>query len=419
MCVGSTVGLGWTSLYRSYYRTTLPLGRSVQIMVTVVEPADIRKDRTYLTVHPEREHGLLLLKMPRVTPYRYGDQLSLTTTPVAPQIINAFDYPKYLERFNIGATARQATSISLVGYSPPSRIKANLYALRTYIERQINQYVAEPEASFLSGLILGSKRAIPQSIQNDLQQTGTSHITAISGENISLMLIILLGIIPISSLRGKWWATFLIAAAISIMTGLSSSVIRGAVMACVAAYLRMYSRKVWPIPLLITSLAGMLAYNPLLLADDPGFQLSFAALTGLFLFGAGVVRFCRHWPLGLLPEAIRDPLAQTIAATVTTIPLDFKLFGQFSLLGIIVNPIILWLIFPITIIGIGLVAFSWVPFFPILAALPVWMLLHAVLSVIGWFAHFSSGVVHATISWWVVGLLYGVLTVVVLAVKNA
>ena len=405
--VGWAIGLGWTVTYRSFHQLTLPLGQPLTIIGTVSDAPDVRQSRTYLTVQPDGQHSALLVKMPRLNHYRYGDRLRFVGTVVAPEAINGFDYPRYLERFGIGGTIRQPSSVTYLGYAPPNWVVAHLYALRDVIEQQINRQVPEPEASFLSGLLLGSRRAIPQEIQIQLQRTGTSHLTAISGENISLMLLILLKLVPVASVRGKWWVTLFIATVISVMTGLCSSVVRGAVMACAAAYLRMSSRKIWPVPLLLVSLSGMLLFNPLLLADDPGFQLSFAAITGLFLFSTPIQVLLSRWPLTLLPEAIQSGLAETLAAMTGTLPLDLKLFGQLPLLGLAVNPLVLWLIFPITLIGLLIVAFGWIAPLAWLLALPAWLLLHAVLAIIAWFASLPFGLIHLSISWWVVAVLYG------------
>jgi competence protein ComEC len=361
-----------------------------------MQPPDIRPADVLLTFKPDGSRALLSVIAPRYPVYQYGDQLEIKGSIQKPTPFDGFDYPLYLERFCIYGTLPEPKKIIWVGHDDPDLLHGALYRLRSRIETEINDSIPEPEASFLAGILLGSQRAIPGSIQTALRQTGTSHIIAISGENITILLVILLRAIPVVGLRARWFVTATASIFVVILTGASASVIRGAVMATIAAFIRSRSRRAWATPLLIVSAVIIVLDNPLLLAADPGCQLSFAALVGLAYFGG----WCSRWPLiRRLPPYLGVPLAETVAATIGTAPVSLRVFGVVSWSGFFVNPLVIWLIAPITVLALVLVAGYWVPFLVPLVKLPLWLLLHASLVIIEWFGKLPFGTIQATVGW--------------------
>ena len=405
-CMFGGVAIG---IWNIEHKPSFGFDRSQTLMGTITEAPDIRTDHQLLTLTPDGSRSAILVNAGRYPPRRYGERLRVTGLVEHPTAFNGFDYPLFLERFGITGTEMRPKKIELVGYAPPSRVIAALYALRSKLERNIDLQIPEPEASFLAGIMLGSKRAIPASVQADLKTTGTMHIVAISGENITVLLVILLNALPVVSVRRKFWLTFLIAAFISTLTGNPASVIRGAAIASLISWVRARSRRAWPVSLLLAGTALCLMFNPLLLAADPGFQLSLAAFAGLLFFGPLCVHQISKPPLNRLPPLVAGALAETVAATLGTLPLDFQLFGQLSLIGFIVNPLVLWLIPPITSFGLIYILAGSLPGVITIVKLPLWLLLHSMLALIGWFAGLNFGVLHWQISWWLTAGLYAIL----------
>ena len=409
LAIGCALGGMLVAVWRTEHRPTFPFGASVTVEGTVSEAPDIRSDHQLLTVTPDGSRASILVYAHRYPTRRYGERLAVTGAIDHPSSLDQFDYPLFLERFGVLGTEFRPKQLRTIGYAPPNRIIASLYWLRGTLEQRIDQNLPEPEASFLAGIMLGSKRAIPANVQADLKTTGTTHIVAISGENITVLLVILLRALPLMNGRRKFWLTVLIATFMSALTGNSASVIRGAAIGSLIAFVRSHSRRAWPISLLLVGTVACLLINPLLLAADPGFQLSIAAFAGLLFFGPLCTGWISRPPLNRLPPLAAAALAETVAATLGTLPLDLRLFGQLSLIGFIVNPLVLWLVPPITSLGLIYVTAGGLPYVTLLVKLPLWLLLHAMLSLIGWFGGLTAGVVHWQIPWWPVALIYGML----------
>lgn len=384
-------GLFYVQAWRTAHTTTFP--EQGDFTGIISEVPDARQNKTFLTVQPEKGTGKLLVKVPPFPKYHYGDYLRVTGSVEAPEPFETFNYPLYLERAGIYGIMPQPQ----VRLEKPAHVSVlgSLYALRARVETEVQEQVVEPEASFLNGILLGSKRAIPEEVQNALKATGTSHIIAISGANITILLGLLLQFLPLYERRKQFWATVLIAGFVTILTGASASVLRGAVVACLGSFVRMHGRRAWATPLILFSLLILLFNNPLLLRADPGFQLSFAAYAGLLYLGTPLATWTeRLTVLKKVPAILKSSFAETLAATLGTTPLSFVLFGQLSLLGLLVNPLVLWLLPATTFLGLGLVLLGWLPGLGWLISVPLWLLLHTILAIIQYFGQLNVGIIH-------------------------
>jgi competence protein ComEC len=386
---------GWSHvhLWRTQHTDSFTEQAQFEGEVLVVDAPDVRADRTFLTVHPLDSpaiHQNILLKTDRYPLYHYGDYLWASGRLEHPLALTGFDYPLFLQRAKITAIiSRPHIHPSTRG--PTKDSKWFLFLLRESVEHHIARWIPEPESSFLNGILLGSKRAIPDDIQAELKVTGTTHIIAISGANITILLTLLVNILPLYSARVKFFVSAGIASFIATLTGGSASVMRGASVAFLGTGLRWQERRIHALGLMLVPAAIMLIPNPLLLRADPGFQLSFAAYGGLLFLGKLCARLVSSLPLlKSLPQTVQSALAETTAASIGTAPISWISFGVIAPLGLIVNPTILWLLPAITFLGLLLVSVGWLPFFASLIALPLWVLLHTVLQVIHRFSLLTS-----------------------------
>jgi len=392
-------GFYYTKAWRQIRTISHSYSTQQELIGTIVEPPDIRADSEFLTVQLQKDQGKILVKAARYPVWHYGDTIRLKGSLEEPASFSGFNYPLYLERFGIFATMPRPRAIKLVAKDQANRLLGSLFGLRTYWEGVIQDALPEPESSFLAGILLGSKRAIPQNIQDQLKQTGTSHIIAISGANITIVLGLLLQVLPLYTPRSKLTSTIAIAVFITLLTGASASVLRGSLVACLGSYLRARSRRAWTTAFILSSMVLLLLGNPLLLVADPGFQLSYAAFAGLAYIGSPIKQGLEKFQISeRLPEIIKSSFAETAAATFGTAPLSLGLFGQLSLIGLIVNPLILWLLPLTTLLGLVVLGSAWLVPSGAILRLPLWALLHAILGVIGIFSRLHFGVIHLTLA---------------------
>ncbi len=344
------------------------------------EPAP-RGDLTRLTVRvtamelegeaPRRVSGRVLLEAPRYPAFRYGDRLQFAGRLVTPLEGDDSSYRSYLARQRIYSLVRQPLITQLDGRSG-SPIKRVLLDLKAHVGTVVGQILPDPEASLLSGILLGNDRGIPDRLMEDFNSTGTSHIIAISGYNFSIITAMLFK-------RLKAWMPLRRAGALAltiiivytVLVGGSAGVVRAAIMGGLLIVGQMLGRRPFLPASLMAAGIGMTAVEPLV-AADVGFQLSFAATWGLVLYAeplqGGTLSLLKpligqHWAKRLT-QLLSEALLLTIAAQIITLPLVIYHFGRLARFTLLTNLLILLVQPPLMALG-GLATAGGVLFLPL------------------------------------------------------
>jgi len=157
--------------------------------VVVAEP-DVRDEYTNLRVEADKlaiadqptrtVKGLVLVQAPLFSDFRYGDRIRAEGKLQTPTNFDEFDYREYLARqdvYSVMYRPRLSVLARDQGFAPFGW----LYAFKARAKNVIVQILPEPQASLLTGILLGDDSGIPKSVQDAFRATGTSHIIAISG----------------------------------------------------------------------------------------------------------------------------------------------------------------------------------------------------------------------------------------------
>jgi competence protein ComEC len=247
-----------------------------------------------------------------------------------------FDYPLYLrsQGVTLEGWAGEGSLIERRGTGGGSRPLALAYALRDRMIQAVNGLLPPEQASLLVAMTLGERSSIPRWITEAFAGSGTYHILAISGLNVSILagaLFFLLKAVRVplcpSALISMGLITFYAA-----LAGGSASVVRAAVMADVFLLALVLDREADSLNTLALSALMLLLWQPLLLFDV-GFQLTFVA-TGAILVAVD------RLPLASTPVPWRwvaTPLLLSIAAFLGTAPILASTFHRISPIGILAN----------------------------------------------------------------------------------
>lgn len=257
--------------------------------------------------------------------------------------------------------------------------------LRDAVAHQLALILPEPHASFVSGLLLGGSSALSYDLRSDFVRTGTSHILAASGFNVSLFSLVLLGWLlqsPLGRKRGLV-VTFLLLVAYVCIAGATAAVVRAGVMASLVLVGHVVRRKPFLPNVIALTAALMLLVDPRLLTDV-GFQLSFVATVAILY----VAPRMEPW-FAFVPETfeLRDALVGSLAAILLTLPIVIWHFGSVSIVAPFVNLLILPLVPLMMAISIvGLVVSILSPSLALFVMLPVWALSSVSLHIVSWYA---------------------------------
>lgn len=293
-------------------------------------------------------HGKVLVKAPPFTEAFYGDRVEIRGAPETPPAFEDFSYRDYLARQGIHSLVRRA-EVRVLASHQGWWFREAMYRFKARALATLLELLPEPQASLLAGILLGVESGIPEDLNEAFSTTGTSHIVAISGFNLTLIAGVFAvlarrvfgrrGEMPVA-VGGVWLYTFLV--------GASAAVVRAAVMGTLALLARREERPVHgPTSLALAALA-MSAHNPLVLWDV-GFQLSLAATAGLIFFTDPLTRLFRRILLRLMtPQRaerligwLSDALIVTLAAQITTTPIIVATFRRLSLVTLLTNFLIL------------------------------------------------------------------------------
>jgi competence protein ComEC len=228
----------------------------------------------------------------------------------------------------------------VIGHIAPPMLVAVMDALRRGMRRKVHVLYPEPDGSMLMGLLVGETDGLTKEVKNAFRQTGTSHILAVSGYNVTQLMSLVTFLLALAGLPRQRAAVACagVVIAFTVLAGAEASVVRAACMGCTGLLARLYRRRYGGTIATLAAAALMTFVNPFVLAHDAGFQLSFLAVIGLQTFGKPFERF-----FAWMPEVagLRRMAAETSAATIATLPLTIYAFGMFPPMALFVNLIVL------------------------------------------------------------------------------
>lgn len=221
-------------------------------------------------------------------------------------------------------------------------------------------------AGLLPGMVTGDTTALDESLEAAMKTTGTTHLTAVSGANCSLILggLVLFarsfrlarGVAAIVALGGL--------AAFVMMVGPDASVLRAAVMGAIGLTALTGGRRGRSLGFLCLAVTGLLILDPTL-GMSIGFLLSVLATLGIVLLARPIA----SWAPACVPSWLASAIAVPLAAQLLCSPVIVALQPQFSSYSLITNVTVAPFVAPVTVLGT--IAVPLVPLLPWLAIVPV------------------------------------------------
>lgn len=367
---------------------------------------DDPEDKSLSQVFPVRISPTVRIRVyvPRYPRYAYGDQIEITGKLSVPRSFSSgdgkvFDYENYLAKDDIYFEVKNP-SIRIVAHEKGNWVVSLLLKIKHAFLSNLKSVLGEPHASLAGGLVVGEKSALGKDLIDDFRRAGLIHIVVLSGFNITIvaaairrMLVFLprkIGIV----VGGFAMILF------CVLVGGGATVIRSCLMGMIGLIAE-FTRREYRVGRAL-GIAGylMLMQNPAILLYDPSFQLSFLATLALILLATPIEE--RLTKFGI-PElfGIRGLVATTLATQVFVSPFIFYLMGQVSMIGVIVNILVLPAI-PITMLLVTMIGLGGFSVFVLgdtvghvlmlVAAFPTHMLLSYELWIVRFAAHMPFAV---------------------------
>ncbi len=239
--------------------------------------------------------------------------------------------------------------------------------------------VPEPQRALLAGFLLGDTGDLPEAVVLDFRASGLSHLVAVSGQNVALVLA-LVGPLLRQGPRGLRLALGLAVLVVFVaMTRAEPSVLRAAAMAACAMVGVAAGRPTAGLRSLAMAVSVVLVVDPFLL-HSVGFRLSCAASAGIAALAPGIAARVPG------PRPVAEALGVTLAAQVAVAPLLVQGFGGVPLVAPVANLVVAPVAGPLTVLGLVGGAVGGVVGGPLAAAatLPAYLAASWVLGVARW-----------------------------------
>ena len=306
--------------------------------IVSAEP-DVRIDSQKLTIVVKEYKGKVLVKTMQYPEYSYGDLLAIKCKLQKPEPIEDFRYDKFLARDGIYSVCYNP-SIKKISSGHGNYAYALILKLKKGIEKRINSTISEPQAALLGGILLGSRRGLPADLMDEFNRVGITHIIAISGYNITIIVAVLMTLAKSLYINRKKVLWFIVPSLILfvVLTGMSASVVRATIMGLLVVVAGHVGRKSSPKNILIAAAAVMAFINPRIILWDAGFQLSFLATCGLMFLSPKLKKYFVKVPEKF---GLQENLTSTFSAIIMTLPLILFNFKRLSIIAPVANLLVL------------------------------------------------------------------------------
>jgi competence protein ComEC len=359
----------------------------IEIEGNIVENPDRRRDKVNYILEtenilidekPHKVSGRVLFSMDLYPEFYYGDRVKIKGRLTAPMEFDTFSYKDYLSLFNV-YSVMYSPKVELISHNNGNLFFSTLFIVKSKFEEQLNKLMPEPMAGFEAGLLTGSRKGIPEELMVNFNLTGLTHIIAISGYNISLIIVLISGLFKNFSRNTKIPIIIAIIIVFTLFVGASAAVVRASIMGIIAVIALWFGRQSQVINALLISAFVMVLINPFTLIYDAGFQLSFLATLGLILTGNYLEKVFRFLPDHF---GLREAFAMTFSAQIFALPVIMINFKRLSLISPVANVMVVPFIPFAMLFGFISVMMSYLSFdFGFILMLPAWLCLKYIIKI--------------------------------------
>ncbi|MCL5735102.1 MAG: ComEC/Rec2 family competence protein [Actinobacteria bacterium] len=319
--------------------------------------------KTDRAAQPESARGEAVLLEVSTTddqtvPIRQGEILSVTGSIKEPEgeSESGFNQRSYLRNQGIAIVlSANAADLRTLGYR--GGITGFFDRLRSSSKSHLSRGPDARLDELAQGIVMGDTDGLDSGWTEAFRRSGTAHMLSVSGLHVAALAAIMIGLAKLA--RAPRSAGFLLAAVACLLmvpfVGASPPVVRSVVMIIIVLFGRWVGRRRDQWQVLGLAATVVLAINPYALFD-PGFQLSFAAFSGMVLLLSPLQRVLRF-----LPQSVGGNVAVSLAASVGTAPVSLVVFGRMSIVAVFANLLVVPTLPAVTGLGMASIVagFAW------------------------------------------------------------
>jgi competence protein ComEC len=257
------------------------------------------------------------------------------------------------------ALGARTGSISYATIEVVNSKPSGLEELRLKFFAAVYSSMPEPHASLGIGFLAGVRSSISKTLQDQLSRVGLTHIIAVSGYNLT---ILVMAISKLGKRLSKYQQLVISLSLIFtflLITGFAASIVRAAIVSLISIACSFFGRKISALNTIMITAAITAVINPVYLWEDIGWWLSFLAFFGVLILAPAIVSLIYRKRENKEPGIIFGIIIESFSAQVVTAPLIAHVFGTFSVISLASNvlvlpwiPLVMLLVFIVGIAGI-------------------------------------------------------------------
>ncbi len=321
----------------------------------IIDAPDIRETSQKLSVKIDNTQSVVLVTTSLYPEYKYLDQIKITGKLKTPFVTADFNYKNYLMKNGI-YSVMDFPKIELMSNAKVLSLSESLYqkllSFKTTLKKSIWTQFSAPHSAIIEGIMLGGTANMAEEVKEKFRATGLTHITAISGSNVVILSSILMtALLALGLWRGQaFYISIVFIWLYIVIAAFPASGIRSAIMASVFLLAQKFGRQNATARVIVLTATLMLLQNPMLLAYDVGFQLSFLASLGI-IYGKPAIDYLLVFWNNQTASFFLSILSVTLAAQLFTLPIIMYYFKTISLVAPITNLLIIPIIDAVMIFG--------------------------------------------------------------------
>ncbi len=388
----------------SHISNFINMKEKVSIKGKICDEIDKRSHKTKLTICTKQicfkknklnicknSNWKILANISNYPEFQYWDEIKIFWKLISAPEDEDFSYKNYLSRYEIYWLI-SFWNINKI-WKWKLNIKENIYSqifkLKNIFLKRISLIYPEPHWSFLSWLLVWARKWLPKEVSEDFQKNWLAHLVAISGYNITLLMVIIAQIFWFLWKKISFYISTISIIVFTIFVWASSAVVRASIM----WILNLIALKLWRSSLILLSTmltASIISlYNPKILWWDLWFQLSFLALIWVIWLIPTFPKFIKKIPDFLW---LKEAIILTIAASITTLPIMAYNFWKIS----IISPIANLFVAPLTPLAMLFWFFSIISPFDFIKQI-FWFITYCFLNLALKFSHYFASFKYASI----------------------
>lgn len=234
----------------------------------------------------------------------------------------------------------QGNNVALISYGQLHVLAHHttlIDTIRRKFDAGLQSALPEPAASFGLGLLIGQRNTLPSTISQQLMMVGLTHIIAVSGYNLTIMLRAAGKLLGKRSKYQYLCFSVLLILLFLLFAGTSPSIVRASAVCGLGLAAWYYGRAVKPIVLLMVSASATAYLNPLYAWGNVSWYLSFLAFFGVLVVSPIVTKRLYG---DREPGLVQAVMLESLCAEAMTLPYVLFIFGQMSTVGVLANVLV-------------------------------------------------------------------------------